>query len=92
VKRQQQTGNHNADLEVASSQHFSAGLMLQELPVTLKNPRKDNAPTVGAGKSNKSIAQNQYSLSERKQRANAFAARVNSLKFYIGLIGAQAII
>ncbi len=40
----------------------------------------------------KGIEHRQYLQSERGLRAAAFAARVDSLKYYIGLIGAPAII
>ena len=38
------------------------------------------------------VISSSHPLSERKLRATAFAARVDSLKYYIGLIGAPSII
>lgn len=38
------------------------------------------------------VVSSSHPLSERKFRATAFAARVHSLKYYIGLIGAPSII
>ena len=92
VKRQLNQGNHDADHEVASHQHFSAGRSLHDLPINLSISRKAIETIAATGKTKKVIGPNQYSVSERKLRANAFAARVNSLKYYIGLIGANAVI
>lgn len=92
MKRQQHTDNLDVDYLVAGSQHFTTGQQVQDIPEHLRMSGNHVAPKLPGSNPKKGIESKLYPLSERKLRANAFAARVHSLKYYIGLIGAKSII
>ncbi|MBP6679619.1 MAG: hypothetical protein KA166_00415 [Saprospiraceae bacterium] len=92
MRRQLPTGINDADQTVSGRQTFNEGRTIQGKPahtwmsITPNEPKPLNlTPQRGA-------ELRQYSPSENKLRATAFAARVHSLKYYIGLIGAKCII
>jgi hypothetical protein len=92
MRRQQHTGIQGPLQVVVGSKNFTLSRTPQYLPMntTIFATQADPAtPELTIGMS---IETRQYSLTERKLRATAFATRVHSLKYYIGLIGSTSII
>ncbi len=92
MRRQLHTGNPDVDQQVASSQQLSAGRRQLDMPVNTGMSGMHADHTYPLLKPKKGIDPWPSSMSERKLRATEFAARVHSLKYYIGLIGAKSII
>lgn len=76
-------GDHN--------QQIGMDRQLHGMPVDTRMSHMKSYPSSIAPKPKNGTESRQYSPSERQIRANAFAARMHSLKYYIGLIGAKAI-
>ncbi len=92
MRRQLHTGNPDIGQQVASSQQLSAGRSQLDMPANTGLSGMHADHTYPLLKPKKGIEPWRSSMSERKLRATEFAARVHSLKYYIGLIGAKSII
>jgi hypothetical protein len=90
--RQLQTSMRDTHLLVAGNQYFSTGRTILDMSMSATKSGNHTIPGSPDLTSGMAIATRQYSISEHKLRAAAFAARVHSLKYYIGLIGARSII
>lgn len=91
MRRQLYTGIHDVDQAVTSIQHIDAGQQRQRIPVDTQMSNRKSVPTSIGPKLKIGTEPRPYSLSERQLRATAFAARIHSLKYYIGLIGVKSI-
>ncbi len=79
------------DQAVVSNQHIGVGLHLQDMPMNIWVADRHRDSISGALKSKNGAKPGQYSLSERKLRAAAFAERVHRLKYYITLLASNTI-
>ncbi len=91
MRRQLPIGIHHEERAVSSHQHFSAGRPPQIIPVNTWMSGNHAGPMPVPVKPQNGTEPRQYSMTERKLRATAFAERVHGLRYYIGLIGTNAI-
>ncbi len=92
MRRQLQADNCDVDYLFASSQHFLAGQLVQDMPEIISISSNHVDPKPHGFNPKRGFEPRQYLLSERKLQATAFAGRVHNLRYYIGLIGAKDII